>query len=66
MTADERHNPRMIKAGRKRRIAGGSGTSVQEINTLLKQHREMQEMLKQFKKGGRSRGALGALLGGRM
>ena len=66
MTTAERHNPRMIKASRKRRIAVGSGTSVQEINTLLKQHREMQEMMKQFKKGGRSRGALASLLGGRM
>ena len=43
MTGEERRNPRLIKASRKRRIATGSGTSVQEINLLLKQHREMQE-----------------------
>jgi signal recognition particle subunit SRP54 len=65
MTPDERRNPRAIKASRKRRIATGSGTSVQEINVLLKQHREMQEMMKQFQKGGRGRNALTSLLGGR-
>lgn len=66
MTAEERRNPRILKASRKRRIAGGSGTTVQEINVLLKQHREMQEMIKQFQKGGRGRNALASLLGGRM
>lgn len=66
MTVSERRNPRLIKASRKRRIAAGSGTSVQEINMLLKQHREMQEMMKQFQKGGRGRNALSNLLGGRM
>ena len=65
MTQDERRNPRLIKASRKRRIATGSGTSVQEVNVLLKQHREMQEMMKQFQKGGK-RSALGQLFGGRM
>lgn len=66
MTPIERHNPRLIKASRKRRIAAGSGTTVQDINVLLKQHREMQEMMKQMQKGGRSRNALSSLLGGRM
>ncbi len=66
MTTDERHNPRLIKASRKRRIATGSGTSVQEVNLLLKQHREMQEMMKQIGKGGRGRNALSQLLGGKM
>jgi signal recognition particle subunit SRP54 len=66
MTSEERRNPRIIKASRKRRIAAGSGTTVQEINVLLKQHREMQEMMKQFQKGGKSRNALSSLLGGRM
>ncbi len=65
MTQEERRVPRLIKASRKRRIAAGSGTSVQEINLLLKQHREMQEMMKQLK-GGRGRGALSQLFGGRM
>jgi signal recognition particle subunit SRP54 len=66
MTTDERHNPRLIKASRKRRIATGSGTSVQEVNLLLKQHREMQEMMKQIGKGGGRRNALSQLLGGKM
>ncbi len=65
MTLEERHNPRLLKASRKRRIAAGSGTTVQDINILLKQHREMQEMMKQFK-GGRGRNALSQLLGGKM
>jgi len=66
MTGEERRNPRLLKASRKRRVAAGSGTSVQEINVLLKQHREMQEMMKQFRKGGRGKNALASLLGGRM
>lgn len=64
MTPRERQQPKMIKASRKRRIAAGSGTSVQEVNMLLKQFRDMQRMMKQFKKG-RGRG-LANLLGGRM
>lgn len=67
MTLKERQNPKIIKASRKRRIAAGSGTSVQEVNMLLKQFREMQTMMKQLgKKGGRGRGLgnLGNLLGG--
>lgn len=66
MTVEERHNPRILKASRKRRVAVGSGTSVQDVNVLLKQHREIQEMMKQFKKGGRGKNALASLLGGRM
>ncbi len=66
MTTHERHNPKMLKASRKRRIARGSGTSVQEVNMLLRQYREMQTMMKQLKKGGRGRSALGSLLGGRL
>ncbi|MEZ4516406.1 MAG: signal recognition particle protein [Chloroflexota bacterium] len=66
MTIEERKNPRLIKASRKRRVAAGSGTTVQEVNLLLKQHREMQDMMKQLQKGGRSRSALGSLLNGRL
>jgi signal recognition particle subunit SRP54 len=62
MTPKERQNPKMLKASRKRRVAAGSGTSVQEVNMLLKQFREMQNMMKQLR-GGRGRG-LGSLLGG--
>ena len=63
MTLQERRNPKIIKASRKRRIAAGSGTSVQDINGLLRQFREMQKMMKQLRKG-RGRG-LANLLGGR-
>jgi len=49
MTLDERHNPRLLNASRKRRIAKGSGTSVQDVNQLIHQFREMQKMMAQFK-----------------
>ncbi|MDA0701642.1 MAG: signal recognition particle protein [Proteobacteria bacterium] len=52
MTVKERQRPEIIKASRKRRIATGSGTSVQDINKLLKQFQEMQRMMKQMKKLG--------------
>ena len=63
MTLDERRNPRIIKASRKRRIASGSGTSVQDVNALLRQFKEMQRMMKQLK-GGRGRN-LAAMFGNR-
>ena len=64
MTIHERQRPKIIKASRKRRIAAGSGTTVQDVNVLLKQFREMQRMMKQIRKGGRhSPGGLGSLLG---
>jgi signal recognition particle subunit SRP54 len=53
MTKGERRNPDLIKASRKRRIALGSGTSVQEVNRLLKQFGDMQTMMKQVKKLGK-------------
>jgi len=51
MTLEERHNPKIINASRKRRIARGSGTTVQEINQLLGQFRQMQRMMKQLTSG---------------
>ena len=51
MTLEERHNPKIINASRKRRIARGSGTTVQEINQLLGQFRQMQRMMKQMTSG---------------
>lgn len=48
MTAEERRKPILIKDSRKRRIAKGSGTSVQEVGRLLKQFEQMQKMMKQF------------------
>ncbi len=65
MTTEERRKPKLIKASRKRRIAAGSGTTVQEVNALLKQFREMQRMMKQFRRGGSRRG-LASLFGGRL
>ena len=52
MTAGERRNPDLVKASRRRRIAVGSGTSVQDVNKLLKQHQEMSRMVKQVSKLG--------------
>ena len=47
MTREERRNPRIINASRKRRIANGSGRTVMEVNDLLSQFREMQKLMKQ-------------------
>lgn len=52
MTAKERQKPEIIKGSRKRRIATGSGTQVQDVNRLLKQFDDMQRIMKKIKKGG--------------
>ncbi len=52
MTPAERRTPDMIRGSRKRRIAAGSGTEVQEVNRLLKQFDQMQRVMKQLRKGG--------------
>ncbi|MEE2689751.1 MAG: signal recognition particle protein [Pseudomonadota bacterium] len=52
MTADERRRPKVIQASRKRRIASGSGTSVQDVNKLLKQFQMMNKMMKKVGKMG--------------
>jgi signal recognition particle subunit SRP54 len=52
MTPYERRKPRILDASRKRRIARGSGTEVQDVNRLLKQHRDMQRLMKKLKKSG--------------
>lgn len=51
MTKKERKNPDIIKASRKKRIASGSGRSVEEVNRLLNQFENMKKMMKQFKNG---------------
>ena len=51
MTPAERRNPKLINASRKRRIARGSGTTVQDINALLQQFRQMQRLMQTLKKG---------------
>ena len=53
MTPHERHFPDVISGSRKKRIANGSGTQIQDVNRLLKQHKQMQKMMKKMsKKGG--------------
>ncbi len=52
MTAKERKNPDIIKGSRKKRIALGSGTQVQDVNRLLKQFNQMQKMMKKMQQGG--------------
>jgi signal recognition particle subunit SRP54 len=63
MTPKERQRPEVLNAKRKKRVAAGSGTSVQEVNKLLKMHQEMGRAMKQIRKMGGLKG-LGALLGG--
>ena len=46
MTKEERRNPAILKASRKQRIANGSGTTVTDVNNLLKQFEEMKKMMK--------------------
>lgn len=52
MTRQERRNPKILNASRRRRIARGSGTDVQDVNRLVKQHRQMSRMLQQMKSTG--------------
>jgi signal recognition particle subunit SRP54 len=61
MTAAERRNPDVLKASRKKRVAAGSGTKVEDVNRLLKMHRQMADMMKMMGKGGR--GGLAGLAG---
>ena len=60
MTPVERKNPDILNGSRKKRIASGSGTSVQEINQLIKQFSQMRKMMKMMKKTGPS-GMMSAL-----
>ena len=61
MTRKERQSPPMIDGSRKKRIAKGSGTSVADVNRLLKQFQQMQKMMKQVRKLGRLPGFGGGL-----
>jgi signal recognition particle subunit SRP54 len=60
MTKQERNDPGVLNASRRRRIALGSGTTVQELNRFMKQFKEMQQLMKHVKKG---RMPLGKLFG---
>ena len=61
MTREERRTPHVINGSRRKRIAAGSGTSVQEVNKLMKQFEQMQRMMKTLQKGGRAARALRAM-----
>ena len=68
MTPKERRRPELINASRRKRIAAGSGTSVAEVNQLLKQFEQMKAMMGQFmamEKPGKPGGKMGGLLGGK-
>ncbi len=65
MTKKERAEPRLLNASRKKRIASGSGTTVQEINKLLKQYQQTSSMMKKMGKKGMG-GMMKALMGGDM
>jgi signal recognition particle subunit SRP54 len=56
MTADERNNPNVINGSRRRRIAAGSGTTIQDVNRLVKQFEQVRKMFK-----GMSGGKKGAV-----
>ena len=61
MTPGERADSHIIKGSRRRRIAAGSGTSVQDVNRLLKQFEQMKKMMKMF---GRNKGKMKRLMAG--
>ena len=65
MTAQERRNPKVLNGSRRRRIATGSGTSVQEVNRLLKQFKQMSSMIKKVGKKGK-RGMMRGMMPGMM
>ena len=61
MTLKERKNPKLVDGKRRRRIAAGSGTKVEDVNRLLKMHRQMADMMKAM---GKNKGLMGRMLGG--
>ncbi len=63
MTKREKQKPALMNASRKKRVAAGSGNKVQDVNRLLKMHRQMSDMMKKL---GRKKGGLAGLFGGNM
>ncbi|MCL6548936.1 MAG: signal recognition particle protein, partial [Alicyclobacillus sp.] len=61
MTKEERANPSILNASRRRRIAAGSGVTVREVNQVLNQFEQMQQMMKRFSGLGKRMGRRGAL-----
>jgi len=65
MTKREKRNPDVLNASRRKRIAAGSGTTVQDVNRLMKQFEEMRAMMKRF--GGKGKKGIGRkMFGGKM
>src|SRR3569833_1055169 len=64
MTKGERADPDVLNAKRRIRIANGSGTKVEDVNKLMKQHRQMADMMKKVQKGGM--GSLAGMFGGKL
>jgi len=63
MTKKERANPDLLAASRKKRIAAGAGMDVSDLNRLLKQHKQMADMMKKMGKGGMMKQALKSMMG---
>jgi signal recognition particle subunit SRP54 len=63
MTKKERANPDLLAASRKKRIASGAGLDVADLNRLLKQHKQMADMMKKMGKGGMMKQAMKAMMG---
>ena len=63
MTLDERQNPDIINGSRRKRIANGSGRTVQDVNALLKQFADMRKMMKMMQSGGGKRGMMNMMRG---
>ena len=65
MTRRERRTPKLLNASRKKRVSAGSGSTVQEVNQLLKMHRQMADMMKSMsgKKGKGMMGKMAAAMG---
>ncbi|MEG1271508.1 MAG: signal recognition particle protein, partial [Ruthenibacterium sp.] len=65
MTSEERAKPAIVNPKRKRRIAAGSGTRVEDVNRLLRQFEQMNKMMRQFKKNPKmfgKRGGMGGMM----
>jgi signal recognition particle subunit SRP54 len=65
MTKKERANPDLLQASRKKRIAAGAGLDVADLNRLLKQHRQMADMMKKMGKGGMMKQMIRQFMGGK-
>src|SRR5210317_2657330 len=63
MTLDERQNPDIINGSRRKRLANGSGHTVQDVNALLKQFTDMRKMMKMMQSGGGKRGMMNMMRG---